>query len=110
MLLTARILGITRSGRQAKTSAQWWDRLTVAQKVFFVIIALIFWMGTCVIFSRANPKVAPALKVLVFFLLIFVYDIYLLWFCLRMVIAQVQKQRVYVSLPNPSPIFGGSRK
>lgn len=72
------------------------------------VLRLVLYLGACSIFARANPTMSGPAKVLVYVLFLFVAELYLIYFCGRLFIAQLRKARDYETLATPAPFF--SRK
>jgi hypothetical protein len=111
---TVRTAGYTRAGAASSSSsrrslADWWSSLKLHEKILFVLLSAILWLGTCVIVGRSHPEWPLAARILSYVLLLAFYDIYLLWFCLRLVIAQARREpSVYSKLPRYAPILGAA--
>jgi hypothetical protein len=86
-----------RSGgaRYSKSGYSW------AAAVIILMIAILYYIGVCTIFSRANPKLPGSIKILVFILLLFFGDVYIVYFVLRMGINGIRGTTDYTTLPYP---------
>lgn len=112
---SARAADNTRAGAASSSSsgrsslASWWSSLKLHEKILFVLFSVILWLGTCIIVGRSHPEWPLAARILSYILLLAFYDIYLLWFCLRLVIAQARREpSVYSKLPRYAPMLGAA--
>jgi hypothetical protein len=80
------------------------DYPTLAVLLFIIIFVLsvLYYIGTCTIFSRSNPKTPFAAKLVVYILFLFFGDIYILYFVIRMGINGIRGTTDYKRLPFPS--------
>lgn len=96
MLVTT--LGLYKAGAIRKTPTPW----TIFVALVIFVAAIVHYVGTCTIFSRTNPNLSPAVRLLGFLLLLLFADVYLVWFVLRMGIAGMKRQTIYKTLPHPA--------
>lgn len=87
------------SSRQSSTTLP--AGVSAAVLILFLAFAVLYYIGVCTIFARANPKLPTPAKILVFILLLFVGDIYILYFVLRMGINGIRGTVDYKTLPYP---------
>lgn len=90
-----------RGGRSRQSSTTLPAGVGAAVMVVFLALAVLYFIGVCTIFARANPKLPTPAKILVFILLLFVGDIYILYFVLRMGINGIRGTVDYKTLPYP---------
>jgi hypothetical protein len=90
------------SDKDAQTLEKDYPTLAVLLFIIIFILSVLYYIGTCTIFSRANPKVPFAAKLLVYILFLFFGDIYILYFVIRMGVNGIRGTTDYTSLPYPS--------
>lgn len=117
MLITLRLLnasggtGGTKKSSRAGSYEKWWDSMSPAEKVITVVISVVLYLGTCVIVGRSHPDWSLGWRILAYVLLLPFYELYLLYFCARLVVAQARgESSVYARLPRYTPLFGAARK
>jgi hypothetical protein len=69
------------------------------------ILRLILWLGACSIFARANPNLSGPVKLLAYAALFLFAELYIIYFCARILVAQLRGRRDYETLPAPAPFF-----
>jgi hypothetical protein len=98
------------AGSQAASSA---DTTTIIfgtiLAIIFIAIVGLYLVGLCTIFNRSNPDLSGGVKTLAYVLLalqlLFVGDIYIIYFVVRMGIQGIQGTSEYKTLPFPAPFF-----
>jgi hypothetical protein len=93
--------GAVRGGSSRQSSTTLPAGVGAAVLIVFLAFAVLYYIGVCTIFARANPKLPTPAKILVFILLLFVGDIYILYFVLRMGINGIRGTVDYKTLPYP---------
>jgi hypothetical protein len=74
----------------------------------FTATRIAVYLGACAVFARANPNLSGPAKVFMYVLFLAIADLYLIYFGLRMFLAQIGGKRDYETLATPAPFF--SRK
>jgi len=95
--------GSSRAGRMANRGAKQQDLEDYAWLT--MLLRIIFYVGACAIFARANPKLGGPTKVLAYIAFLFVAELYVLYFLVRIFVAQVRQTRDYPTLAEPAPFF-----
>lgn len=87
--------------------------LFVVLTIFLLAILVLYFIGLCTIFNRANPALSGGAKfgayILLALQLLFLGDIYILYFVIRMGIQGLRGVGDYKSLPFPAPFFRPKR-
>lgn len=87
--------------------------LFVVLTVFLLTILVLYFIGLCTIFNRANPDLSGGAKfgayILLALQLLFLGDIYIMYFVIRMGIQGLRGVGDYKSLPFPAPFFRPKR-
>jgi hypothetical protein len=117
MLFSARLLASASSAASPKAAqrpqsiGEWWAAMSLAEKIVYTLVSVVLWLGACVIVGRSHPEWPLGVRILAYVLLLFVYDIYFLWFSLRLVVAQARREpTVYSRLPRYAPILLPAKK
>jgi hypothetical protein len=99
--------GSSRAGRKAKAGAPSAAKQQDLEDYAWLtmLLRIIFYVGACAIFARANPKLGGPTKVLVYIAFLFVAELYVLYFLVRIFVAQVRQTRDYPTLAEPAPFF-----
>lgn len=83
--------------------------LSAILMVVFVAITFLYFVGLCTIFNRSNPDLKGGMKIGAYILLalqlVFLGDIYILYFVVRMGIRGLRREADYRTLPFPAPFF-----
>jgi hypothetical protein len=96
---------------RGSTYEDWWNNMSTAEKIITVVVAAVLWLGACVIVGRSHPDWSLGMRLLAYTLLLFVADLYLLFFCARLVIAQARREpSVYSKLPRYAPILASAKR
>jgi hypothetical protein len=87
--------------------------LFVVLTVFLLTVLVLYFIGLCTIFNRANPDLSGGAKfgayVLLALQLLFLGDIYIMYFVIRMGIQGLRGVDDYKSLPFRAPFFRPKR-
>jgi len=72
---------------------------------WLTVVRLILYVGACSIFARSNPNLSGPVKLAAYVALLFFAELYIVYFCARVFVAQVRGRRDFETLAAPAPFF-----